>query len=88
MKIKTTGIIAVFILALLLCVRQKSHVPSALYRLRKQPLMLGARAGMEGIDDLRLVRNKPSQGFRLLIIDLLRSLRAEKTLFAFNHLVF
>ena len=84
-KIKTTAASVVFIFALLFCVRQKSHIPGALYRLGQQPLVLGARPGVEGIDNFRLVRNKPPQGFRLLIIDLLRSLGAEETLFTFHH---
>ncbi len=56
-------------------------MPSALYGLGKLALVFGANTGMLRIDYLCLTRNKPSNEVNFLIINVVKVLRAEETLF-------
>src|SRR5439155_5827965 len=59
-------------------VRQQGHVPRALKRGRKHPLVLRACAGLATRLDLRAIRQVPAQARRVLVVDELDLVRAER----------
>lgn len=65
-------------------VRQEAHKTRPLHGLRQTPLVLGAGAGVFGVDNFGLAGNEPAQKLDIFVIDVIQVLRAEKTLFR-NH---
>ena len=56
-------------------------MPSAFYGLGKLPLVFGTNTGMFRIDYLRLARNEPPNEVYFLVINVVKVLRTEETLF-------
>jgi len=60
--------------------RQQGQETGAFHRFREFPLMLGAGAGVLGVDYLGLARDEAAQKTDLFIIDILEVLRTKKAL--------